>query len=78
MSEEENIKQLVGILRKVPAKNLELIRIANKIPIIDGLPDEKVLAELQPDIKRAIEEANMYGASTMQALEHLSYIRGMA
>jgi hypothetical protein len=74
MNEAEYIDLIVKALRKVPAKRLLLIELANKIPIVNGVPDEKVLAEMQPEINLATAEAKMYGAHTMSVVVTLSML----
>jgi hypothetical protein len=76
-SEAENIERLVAVLRKVPAKSLLLIELANKIPIYNGVLDVDALAALQPDIELATAEAKMYGAYTGSAVDALSRLKGV-
>jgi hypothetical protein len=76
-TEAENIDQLIKALRKVPAKSLRLIELANQIPITHGVFDQRVLADMQPEIKLAIDEAKMYGAYTHHAVQYLSDVKAM-
>ena len=71
MSETEDINKIVEILRKVPAKNLRIIELANNIPIKDGLFDPVILEKLQPEINLAIAEAKAYGSTTIMAVDAL-------
>ncbi len=75
MSEPENIERMVGILRKVPAKKLLLIDLANSIPIKNGLLDLKVMADKQREINLAIAEAKAYGSRTIMAVDALVRLR---
>jgi len=71
MSEAEDIEKVVNILKKVPAKRLLIIDLANSIPIKHGMLDIDVLAAKQPEINLAIAEAKTYGAYTILAVEAL-------
>ena len=71
MSESEDIERVVRALRKVPAKHLLIIELANQIPIKYGELDYAEVAERQPEINLAIAEAKAYGTHTIQAVEAL-------
>jgi hypothetical protein len=77
MKEAENIERVVNAIRKVPAKSLRIIELANQIPIVNGIPDEKVMADLQPEINLATAEAKMYGAHTLSAVVAIANIKGV-
>jgi hypothetical protein len=71
MSESEDINKVVEILRKVPAKKLRIIELANSIPIKDGIFDAVTLENLRPEINVAIAEAKAYGSTTIMAVDAL-------
>jgi hypothetical protein len=70
-SEEEVIDMMVAALKKVPAKSLLLIELANRIPIKDGELDRAELAKVQPEVNLALAEATSYGTQTLQLFEAL-------
>jgi hypothetical protein len=69
---------IINALRKVPVKSLRLVELANEIPIINGKFDPYVLQDRKSEIALAIQEAQMYGTHTLQAVESLINIRGEA
>ncbi len=71
MEEKEYINRIVSAIRKVPEKSLLIIELANSIPVKNGVFDEAVLLKLQPEIKLAIKEAEVYGSHTLMAVEAL-------
>lgn len=73
MTESENIEKIVKALHKVPAKNLLIIELANKYTK-DGTLDYDRLAEIQPEVNRALAEAKMYGSYTLIAVSALSQL----
>lgn len=75
MGEEQDIAIIVEALWKVKPKKLLLIELANKIPITDGSFDYEELINRQTDIKLAVEEAKVYGAFTLSAVDHLARLR---
>ena len=77
LAEAKRIDEIVGILRKVPAKRLMIIDLANEIPIENGAFDKEALANLSVDIKLAVQEASIYGAQTIQAVSALTGIRSL-
>ena len=70
-TEAENIERVVTAILKTPAKNLLLIQLVNEIPIINGELDYNALADKQLAINLAIQEAKVYGAHTLQAVDSL-------
>lgn len=77
MSEPENIKRLVRVLKKVPAKSLLIIELANIIPIVHGQPDIQVLKAKQKEIQLAATEAKAYGGATLHAVSTLSRVKSL-
>jgi len=71
VSESEAIDRVILALRKVPAKHLRIIELANQIPIKDGGLDYAEVAERQPEINLAVAEAKAYGTHTIQAVDVL-------
>jgi len=76
VNEAENIERVVRSLRKVPAKHLRIIELANQIPIKYGELDYAEVAERQPEINLAITEAKVYGSHTIQAVDALIRLQG--
>lgn len=71
MNESEYIEKVVSALAKVPAKQLLIIELANQIPIKYGELDYAEVAERKLEINLAIQEAKVYGAHTIQAVDAL-------
>ncbi len=71
MTEAQDIDKLIVALKKVPAKHLRIIELANQIPIKYGELDYAQVAERQPEINLAIAEAKTYGSHTIQAVDAL-------
>ena len=70
MNEPQDIERLISALKKVPAKRLMIIELANRFTI-DGQLDYDGLAQVQPEVNLAIAEAKMYGANTLVAVDTL-------
>jgi len=70
MSESQDIEKLLLALRKVPAKRLLIIDLANRYTV-DGVLDFDGLASIQPEVNLAIAEAKMYGSYTLMAVDTL-------
>ncbi|MDP2659923.1 MAG: hypothetical protein Q8R28_04255 [Dehalococcoidia bacterium] len=68
MTEREDIEMVVAVLKKVPEKKLLLIDIANRVAVKDGELDQAALAEIQPEVERAISEAKEYAGFTSRAV----------
>ena len=75
MTESENIDRVVAALLKVPEKKLLIIELVNSIPIKNGELDYVELANKQLEINLAIQEAKVYGAHTIQAVDSLVRLR---
>jgi len=75
MNDSENIERVVAALIKVPEKKLRIIELVNSIPIVNGGLDYKVLSDKAPGINLVIQEAEVYGAHTMQVVESLLTVR---
>lgn len=71
MIQEDSIERVINVLKKVPPKNLKIIDLVNNTPIINGELDYDYLADKQPEIHLAIEEAKTYGSYTLHAVETL-------
>ncbi len=74
-NQSETIERIVGIIKKVPAKQLRIIELANTIPFKDGMPDPAVLSERQLEINLAVTEAKVYGSHTIMAVDALVRLR---
>lgn len=70
-SEEQIIDMMVETLKRVPAKSLLLVELANKVPVVDGEFDKAALAKIQPQVNLAMAEAKSYGSATIMAVEAL-------
>ncbi len=73
MGEPENIERVVRALEKVPPKDLLIIELVNRF-MKDGQLDYDALAEVQPEVNRAIAEAKMYGVHTLRAVNALEQL----
>jgi hypothetical protein len=71
MTESEYIERVVNALKRVPAKSLRIIELANSVPMKDGELDYVKVADIQPEVNLAIAEAKMYGAHTLMAVDTL-------
>jgi len=71
MNESDYIERVIISLKKVPAKHLLLIELANNAPRKDGELDYDKLAGIQPEVNMAIAEAKMYGSHTLRAVDSL-------
>ncbi|GAH37614.1 unnamed protein product [marine sediment metagenome] len=77
MNEPECIEKVVSALAKVPAKQLLIIELANRLTK-DGELDYDGMAEAEPEINLAIAEAKMYGAHTMVAVDSLRRLKAVS
>jgi hypothetical protein len=71
MNQSENIERVVAAILKTPPKNLLIIQLVNRIPIINGELDYNALSDKQLEINLAIAEAKVYEAHTLQAVDSL-------
>ena len=78
MENKEYIDRVIAALKKVPAKELLIIELANRFTKEDGQLDYDALAEAQPEVNRAIDEAKMYGAHTLVAVDTLKRLEAIA
>jgi len=76
MTEKENIDRVVIALKKVPAKQLLIIELANRFTRYGEL-DYDGLVEAQPEVNVAIAEAKMYGAHTLVAVDTLKRLEAI-
>ena len=76
MGEQENIEKVIRALEKVPAKQLLIIELVNRLTK-DGDLDYDALVELQPEVQMAIAEAKMYGAHTLRAVNTLEQLEAI-
>lgn len=76
MTEIENIERVIVALKKVPAKQLLIIELANRFTR-DGELDYNGLTEAQPEVSMAIAEAKMYGAHTLMAVDTLNRVEAI-
>ena len=77
MDKFADIDRIVCAMKKVPAKSLLIIELANIIPIVHGQPDIKVLKAKQKEIQLAATEAKAYGGATIQAVSALSRVKSL-
>ncbi len=76
MNETEYVERVVGALKKVSAKQLLIIELANRFTV-DGELDYRAIDAAQPEINLAVAEAKTYGSHTMMAVDSLSRIEGI-
>lgn len=76
MTEAEDIEKVVDALKKVPEKKLQLIELANRIPIKNGNLDIAVLSDMIPEVNLATAEAVAYGTQTIKAVQALVGLQG--
>lgn len=77
-TEVENITRVVAALRQVPEKKLLIIELVNQIPLKNGELDPLELLNRQSEINLAIAEAKSYGSQTIQAIDALIRVKGVA
>ena len=77
MDKFADIDRIVCALKKVPAKSLLIIELANSIPIVHGQPDIQVLKAKQKEIQLAATEAKAYGGATLNAVSALSRVKSL-
>jgi hypothetical protein len=70
-NETEKIDKVVAALRTVPPKKLLIIELVNSVQIVNGELDYQELTNRQLEVKLAIDEAKVYGAHTLQAVDAL-------
>lgn len=75
MASEEITERIITALKKVPAKKLLIIELANSIPIKNGMLDIPTLQAKQLEINLAEMEAKTYGAHTLMAVDRLMRVR---
>ncbi len=76
MGDTEYIERIVCALKKVAAKQLKIIELANRFTV-DGELDYEAIDASQPEINLAVAEAKMYGSYTMIAVNSLEAIEGV-
>lgn len=69
-------REIIEIIKKVPAKRLLIIELANSVPIKHGDFDVDYLREIQPQVNLAVAEAKAYGAHTIQAVDAIMRLPG--
>lgn len=77
MSEVEQIDKMVSALRKVPAADLLIVRLANEIPIVKGGFDYAEVKKRQFEVNLALQEAKVFGSQTLMAVDCLIRIKGV-
>ncbi len=75
-NEPDYINKVVSALKKVPAKHLLIIELANRFTK-NGELDCEGLAEAQPEVNLAIAEAKMYGGHTLVAVDGLKRVEAV-
>jgi len=68
MSEREDIRQVVRILKRVPPKSLRIVELLNQIPVKHGTD---MLEKLGAEIEEAKKEAEAYRHATQEATNAL-------
>ena len=71
MKENEGLDRVIVALKKVPAKRLLIIELANRVCLENGELDFQELENMQPEVNLAVAEAKMYGAYTLVAVDTL-------
>jgi hypothetical protein len=74
MSESEDIIKVVNVLSRLPPKNLKIIELLNRIPIIKGELDTYTLEKLGSEIEDAKAEAEVYRQGTTNIIHTLKGI----
>ncbi|MDD4986249.1 MAG: hypothetical protein PHQ43_10770 [Dehalococcoidales bacterium] len=77
MKQEEVIERLANALKRVPAKRLKIIDLANQFTR-DGQLDYDGLNEAQPEVNLAVAEARTYASHTVEAVRVLSSLKGVS
>lgn len=75
MGETEDFDRIIAALKKVPAKQLLIIELVNRVCSEDGQLDNNKLESIQPEVNLAIAEAKMYGAHTIVAVDTLKRLQ---
>jgi len=76
MTEQEAIDRVIIALKRVEAKKLLIIELANRF-VKDGELDYKAISEAQPEVNMAIAEAKMYGVYTLMSVDTLKHLEAM-
>jgi len=71
MRDTEDLDRIIAALKKVQAKHLLIIELANRVSSEDGQLDYQELESIQPEVNLAIAEAKMYSAHTLVAVDTL-------
>jgi hypothetical protein len=72
MNEPKNNDKIIAALRTVQPKRLMIIDLVNRTKIVNGELDYQELLDKQLEVKLAIEEAKVYSAHTLQAVDALA------
>jgi hypothetical protein len=72
MNEEKNNDKVVAALRTVQPKRLLIIDLVNRTKIVNGELDYQELLDKQLEVNLAVQEAKVYGAHTLQAVDMLA------
>jgi hypothetical protein len=72
MSELKDIKAVVDVLSRVPAKSLRIVELLNQIPIKNGELDIITLEKLGSEVEEAKKEAEAYKHETEQAVRAIT------
>lgn len=76
MSESADIKAVVDILSRVPAKSLRIVELLNEIPVVHGDLDIDMLEKLGSEIEDAKKEAEVYKHATESACSAIDRLIG--
>ena len=76
MNETEYVERVVCALKKVPAKQLLIIELANRFTK-DGNLDYDAVTQAQPEVNLAVAEAKMYGSHTLVAVDTLKRLEAI-
>ncbi len=76
MSEKDDIKNVVKVLERVPAKRLRIVELLNQIPIKHGDLDLDTLEKLGSEVEEAKKEAEAYKLGTENAVRAILRVGG--
>jgi hypothetical protein len=76
MTEADDIKTVVQILKKVPPKKLRIVEILNEVPVVHGDLDINWLEKMGSEVEEAKEEAEDYKHATERAVAAILKLSG--
>ncbi len=75
MTEADDIKEVVRILKSVPPKSLRIVELLNQIPLVHGDLDINVLEKLGSEVEDAKKEAEAYRHATQSAISAINRLQ---